>query len=197
MINKIKLAYQGLKIVFKNKKYISLAIILAVIFYAITNWIHNSEQIFQIASISSLTIGLKLQIIIKSLFMISNNFLNWWSFALMILVVIFFGLNISLLVYHYRQRWSMTKQAGTSLIGMVISFFGVGCAACGSVLLTILFGYSFAAALITFLPAHGAEFIILALILLLYSTYSLSRKVVGQIDCLIPAPPKEVDTLPQ
>jgi len=180
-----KLVDQGLKHVFRNKKYVLLSLGIAILFYVITNWLHNSALIGQIFTLPLLTTVVKFKLIISLLFATMSNFLNWWTFVLMLFVALFFGLNTSLLVYHYRQRWSITKQTGTSLISMVISFFGVGCAACGSVLLSTLFGYIFTAVLITFLPAHGVEFIILALILLLYSTYSLSRKVVGQTNCSV------------
>jgi len=54
---------------------------------------------------------------------------------------------------------------------------GVGCGACGSVILSSIIGLSASWTLIGVLPLHGAEFSMLAVVMLAYSILSLSRKL--------------------
>jgi hypothetical protein len=92
-----------------------------------------------------------------------------------------FGLNVSLLVFYMRMMrgsGGVVEQVGAlSLSGLISGFFGIGCAVCGSVILTSLLSLVGAAGLLAFLPLGGEEFSWLSLGLLMYALVVLVRRI--------------------
>ncbi len=66
-----------------------------------------------------------------------------------------------------------TKTGG--LVGL-FTILGIGCASCGTVVLTSVLGVVGAAGLITFLPLHGGEFQIIAFLIAYISLHVLLQK---------------------
>ncbi|WP_255171663.1 hypothetical protein [Natrononativus amylolyticus] len=94
--------------------------------------------------------------------------------ALLVVSGILFGVNLSMLVYHFRQERVTLQRGSGSLLGIVFGTLGAGCAACGTVVLAAVlsvFGIGGAAAL---LPFDGLEFAVLALLTLSLSIYWLA-----------------------
>ena len=68
---------------------------------------------------------------------------------------------------------------GHKKTGTLVGFFtvlGIGCASCGTVMLTSMLGVVGAASLVTFLPLHGGEFQIIAFLITLISLHILIQK---------------------
>lgn len=85
-----------------------------------------------------------------------------------------FGINIAMVVYHFREN-QVSIQGGTgSAIGAIFGTLGAGCAACGSVVLTGLLSFVGATSLLTVLPFDGLSFSALALLVFLFSIYWLA-----------------------
>lgn len=105
--------------------------------------------------------------------------LNLSTFAIVFILIIavLTGINIALLVYYFRRRAQFFRGSSMGFLGIASGIIGVGCSACGSVILSSFIGLSASWALIGWLPLHGAEFSILAILLLLYSIFSLSQKL--------------------
>ena len=102
------------------------------------------------------------------------------------MVAVLFGINIALLTYYIRRRQEKTgntKASLASLGGIVSAGLGIGCAACGSVVLTSLLGMFGAGSLLLLLPLHGAEFGIVGLILLLVSIRYLIKRIQDPLVC--------------
>ena len=74
---------------------------------------------------------------------------------------------------------SMVKRAGvaTGLFGITSGVVGMGCAACGSFLLTSMLSFVGASGILAFLPLGGGEFGILGVILLGISLYMTAKKI--------------------
>ncbi len=110
-------------------------------------------------------------------------FTNFTPFSgtVTVLVSILFGLNITLLTYYIRMmrgRGRTVHQVeALSIAGLVSGFFGIGCAVCGSVILTTVLGLFGAGGLLLLLPYGGEEFSVLAVLMLGYSLVLLNRRI--------------------
>ncbi len=93
-----------------------------------------------------------------------------------------FGLNAALIFHYMRDQVRVNHAAGASLAGIVIGLLGVGCAACGSVLLTSLLGIGAIAAL----PFGGQEFAWLGIVIIVASTFVIAEKIADP-NCRIPS----------
>ena len=71
------------------------------------------------------------------------------------------------------------------VIGIIVGFLGVGCASCGSLILSSIFGLSVTASFIGFLPFKGLELGILGIVILLISIYLVAKKIQDPLMCKI------------
>lgn len=93
------------------------------------------------------------------------------------------GINVSVLAHYFKRRIPLQKAMGVSTVGILGSFFGIGCASCGSVLLISLLGLSAAGGFIRLLPLHGMEFDIVSILILLSSLFFVARKIESPLVC--------------
>lgn len=101
-----------------------------------------------------------------------------------ILISIFLsGIVIALGVYAFRKRAQNVGAMGVSGAGMVSAFIGIGCASCGSLLLTALIPFLGIGAFVSILPFGGAEFSVLGIALLLVSAYLLLKQIAKPMTC--------------
>jgi hypothetical protein len=92
-----------------------------------------------------------------------------------VLTALLFGVNISIVTYYIRKRKMMLKKSGvaTSTLGLITGILGIGCASCGSLLVSLL-GLGGALA---FLPFGGQELGVIGVLLLLFSAYTLLHSI--------------------
>lgn len=67
--------------------------------------------------------------------------------------------------------------------GLILAFLGVGCAACGTALISILLGVFGFSTMLQVFPYQGEEVGYIGLLILLIATYSLSQKVAAPSVC--------------
>jgi hypothetical protein len=103
---------------------------------------------------------------------------GWLAFPLAAL----FGANAALVYAYMREQVALRHPAGASAVGIVIGLLGVGCAACGSVVLTSLLGVGFVAAL----PFGGRELAWLGLAIMIFALFDIVEKIADP-SCRIPA----------
>ncbi len=101
------------------------------------------------------------------------------------LTALLVGLNITMLIYYLRRQIRTLSAAGSSIAGIAVSILGVGCSACGSVILSSLIGFTAATQVLTFLPLQGKEFSLLAIGILVVSTYWIIHKIMTPGVCRI------------
>lgn len=97
-----------------------------------------------------------------------------------------FGVNAALLTCYIRRARGTTslKAAGQATFGgTVAAVFGIGCAACGSAVVLVLLQLLGITWVISYLPLHGAEFGLFGVGLLLYTTYTLARRIDAPLVC--------------
>jgi hypothetical protein len=141
------------------------------------------KTLWQYESVTVIEIGLLVLNLYGSL---GTNF-TVLSATYTVLIAVLFGLQITLLTHYIRSvRSKVTNLAnvGASGIGGLVSgFFGIGCAACGTFLLSsilVLFG---AGGVLAWLPFGGEEFGLLGVGLLVYANHLLVKKINAPLVC--------------
>ncbi|MDA1038198.1 MAG: hypothetical protein O2877_00740 [bacterium] len=158
--------------VFKHPSYLLLAISIAVGITVLAIWLPNISFLRHTAVSSAFTFTEKIDIFWSSLGSLKTNF-TLLSRTVTLLIAVLSGINIALFVFYLKTRRKIERSMGTSVLGTVAGLLGVGCTACGSVLLTSIFGIGATASFVGLLPFKGAEFGFLGIIIL---QTTLSRK---------------------
>jgi hypothetical protein len=145
---------------------------------------------FQLLWIVSQTASLsELLSLVGSLYgAITTNF-TFISASYTIAIAVLFGVNVALLTYYIQKmRNGLTGLSITGLTGLgglVSGSLGIGCAACGTFIFTSVLTLFGAGGVLAYLPLGGEEFGLLGVALLLYSIYSLTKKITHPLVCPI------------
>lgn len=176
-------ALVGLQNAFAQKNsirtYILSCISLLIGYFAFAN-LQSSLMYF---SYSSLSFFAKIKLFSISFFDI-GQFRETSILVLVVLVTVFGGLVMTLLkVYGQLRTDAITKSGLYSGIALVLALLGVGCAACGAVLLSTLLSFVGLSSLLVYFPYYGVEIGYLGVVILMYLSYSLSAKLANPYTC--------------
>lgn len=94
-----------------------------------------------------------------------------------------FGLNVAFAAYYVRRAVAYERAIGASAAGLLLSIVGVGCAACGSVLLSAILGTTASIGLLGILPFNGSEFAVIGIVVLAAAVLNIARKVASPLVC--------------
>jgi len=172
--------------IFKDIRYVGLASVVALIVFAFAVLIPNTKLLTQIIPNLNISLVVKLNLIFSLFGSIQTNF-TILSASYTIAIAILFGINVALFLHYVRnQRTGATKINGAAGIGGLVSgIFGIGCAACGTFILTWVLSLIGAAGIISFLPLGGEEFGILGVILLILSIRMIAKKIISPQTCSV------------
>lgn len=93
----------------------------------------------------------------------------------LVTLAVLLGLNLSLFVYYLRTH-DLTLRRGSGSVGsIVLGTLGAGCASCGSAVLAGVVSLVGGAGAVSLLPLDGLEFSLLAIPLILVSTYWIAH----------------------
>jgi len=174
---------KAFKDVFSHPSYIILAALGAFVIFAVANFMPNFGFLGAIVT-GDLSIGYKLAIIWSMLDYVRTNS-TLAPFVMIILVSILAGIDIALAIFYTRRKIVTDRAAGFGMLGIVGGFFGIGCSACGSVVLSSLIGVGASGQLVGILPLHGLEFSIASLIILIASIVYLAKHIENPKSCRI------------
>lgn len=176
----------GLYRVFSNPVYIVLSVGIALVVFTFAVLLPNFPLLSQILPSQSIELSDKVSLIFSLFESIQTNF-TAVSATYTILIAILFGMNVSLFTYFVYKQKAIIK--GTNSVagigGLVSGIFGIGCAACGTFILTWVLGLIGAASIISFLPLGGEEFGILGVVLLVYAVVVTAKKISTPQVCAI------------
>ena len=175
-----------LTLVFTRPQYVALAAAVAALVFAAAVWLPNWRLILILAASSSVSLGEMLGVLANLLLSIGTNF-TVLSASYTIAIAVLFGVNVSLLVYYIRTRRAAGARAGGALSvgGRVSGAFGIGCASCGTFILTAFLGLIGAGGALALLPLGGAEFGVLGVVLTGTATYWTIKKMNAPLACSI------------
>ena len=151
---------------------VSTCVLIFLLFLA-----QNGRGVIQIFSLTSLPFLRKLVLTLHSFFDVTSTFTSG-SLILVTLGSCLGGINISLAYTYMKIRGEVILKSGLySGIGLVFAFLGIGCAACGTALLSVILGFFGFSTMLALLPYQGAEIGYVGIIFLLIATYVLAKKV--------------------
>jgi hypothetical protein len=174
-----------LRRVFRHPRYILVATGVAFIVLSATLLLPNHAAILQIFSSHYFGWGIKLSFLWSLYGSLLTSF-TLFSGAYTVALAVLFGINIALLTFYIRRRQEVSRNTKihlSSVAGLVSGIFGIGCAACGSVIITSVLGLFGASSLLLLLPFHGAEFGVLGIVLLSISIRYLMKHINDPLVC--------------
>jgi hypothetical protein len=126
----------------------------------------------------SLPLENRLRILLELYPFVGGNFAPGAGLAL-VLVAALTGVNVTMVVYHFREHGVEVREGSGSLLAVVLGTLGAGCAACGSAVLVSLLSLVGVTGGVTVLPFDGAGFLVLAAVVILLSIHWLARGMRG------------------
>ena len=172
--------------VFKNKSYLLLSGVVALLTFAFAVWLPNIRLLFSLVTDPTVPVSVKISFPIRLFESIATNFTTL-SASYTIAIALLAGINVALFVYYVkRQRQLAQGSLAVGSVGIVSGILGMGCAACGSLILTSLLGTAGGIGVIAFLPLRGSEFGILGVVLLGIATYLLAKQINKPMVCEVP-----------
>ncbi|MFA5131910.1 MAG: hypothetical protein WC444_01130 [Candidatus Paceibacterota bacterium] len=173
----MKLLVLSLRLIMERRDSRMVIIISTLVFLFLLLLTQNGTAAYDALGFTSLSLSARIGLFFSTLFDIKNTFTTG-SFILAVLGSFLGGINISLAYTYMRLRGQIILRSGLySGIGVFMAFLGIGCAACGTALLSILLGFFGLSAMLNLLPYQGQEIGYIGLIFLSIASYSLAQKV--------------------
>lgn len=163
-------------------KYLTVAIVVFLMVIAFAAWLPNLHLITKTMTSSTMTLWQKTNLLTGLLGSLQTNFTPL-SRAVTFISAGLAGIQASLLAYYLRQTARVARSMDMSAVGVVTSMLGVGCASCGSVVLTSLIGFGSTTAMLGFLPFRGQEFGLLGIAILLFAIHITIKKINDPLVC--------------
>ena len=177
--------YQSFSRVFRHGWYVVGAALVALLVVSAAALLPNTAVLVQVLGSDAVLLSTKLTFLLSLYGSLLTNY-SLLSAALLLVTALLFGVNVALLTYYIKRRRRVSGDAAAKLAGVggtVSALFGIGCAACGSVVLTSVLGLFGASGLLLMLPYHGAEFALLGIVLLTIATYYLAKRIADPLVC--------------
>lgn len=181
LIFRFKLAAKGVFLALKSPQYLLLAIVISVVFAQFIFWMLNLNLLQYILSTPNLTITQKLAFLLQTTltFVGSANTLQGF---LLLAISIVQGAALSLLVFNFnRSKQIDRKSLSGSSIASFGAIIGLGCAACGTSLITPIVAIFFAGSAYAVADKVGLYASVIALFLGLYALYRIGYVTFGNI----------------
>lgn len=162
--------------ILRQPKYIVVTILVALMLVAFAAWLPNLHLITKAMTSSTMTLWQKTNLVTSLLGSLQTNFTPL-SRNLTIVSATLTGIQLSLLIYYLRRSIKIQQEMGISLAGVAANLLGVGCASCGSVVLTSLIGIGSATTILGILPFRGQEFGFVGIVILLIAISITLHKI--------------------
>lgn len=175
---KLQLSRNGMYGVLRRPKYLVLAIIISVLFFEIIFWFNNFPLLQYILGVPTLSPLAKLQFL-------ASTYTNLWQSTSSPLAVGLFilsilqGIVLSGLIFTMRRqtdRNTGVKVLGGSSVASILATLGLGCASCGTSLITPVLLFLFSSSSVALAENVGLGVTALAIIASLYALYSVGLK---------------------
>lgn len=171
--------------VFQRPFYAFIGVISSFTVFVLAIWLPNIRLVAQVL-FSSGSVSERISLPIALLGSVFTNF-STLSALYVVIMAVLFGVNVALVVFFLGRRIASVNKSGlaTGFIGVVSGTLGVGCAACGSLLVTVFLTWIGTGAFIRFMPFRGEEFGIAGVILLAVSVFLTAKRIKDPVVCKI------------
>ena len=184
--------FSALKKVFlsSGKGYAFAALLIAFFVIVLSTWLPNLNLVWNTVTSSTFSLGAKFEILVGLLGSLRTNMDPLGATSLIIISVLF-GVNGTMLLFYVKRQRKMVKSVqskkigGASFLGLVSGFLGIGCAACGTLVIAPLLSFLGASSLLAALPLGGQEFRVLSIGLLTWSVYLISKVIQDPALCKV------------
>jgi hypothetical protein len=177
-----------LRQVFSEGRYVVLASAAALVTFVMTTWLANLNLVWEIAISNSMALGQKFKILAALIGSIGTNF-TVFSALMAITISILFGVSLALVVYDLRYwraaRGASAGATAAGLSGLMSGLLGIGCAACGSFLLSPVLVFLGLGTLLPLLPLGGEELGLVGIAMLVMVIILYARRIGRQGACLV------------
>ena len=176
---------KALRIVFKRPLYIFVSILVALSIAGITLLWTNLPLLLNMLSNDATSFGFVLTLAGKLLWGAPHS-MGSLAVTMIIVNATLLGIIVSMLWYAWRKKYtkgSWRKLFGATGTGTLAALLGVGCIACGPLLVGSILAMFGAGGLLLLLPFHGAELGLLAVVLLGYALYTLAKLITAPAVC--------------
>ena len=170
--------------VFVYPSYIALGSTLALVAFLSAVWLPNLGLIRDVFYGSSAPLTAKLGIVLSLLGGIATNF-SLLTAGYTVAIAVLFGITAAMIVYLLKQK--RIAAAGQNIAlgsgALASGVLGIGCAACGSLILGGAVPFLGAAGALAVLPLNGEEFGLLSVALLFVSLLLISKTIAEPAAC--------------
>lgn len=175
---------RALRQVFRKPAYALLAFAVGATVFAFAVWLPNIPLIVQVMGHPGVPLIQKLELPVSLLRSIATNFTPF-SASYTVAIAVLFGVDFAMIVYFLRRRVDDATHGGVAagFFGIASGAIGMGCASCGSFLLTSTLSFFGAAGILAALPLQGGEFGIFGVILLGASLVVTARQIQNPAVC--------------
>ena len=172
---------QKLKSIYKNAWSWVITLLVFLVFLSLIVVFQNLELVQVVLNSGTLSVTQKIKTLLSLYGSLESN-ASTLSLASTLVLGALFAIHTAVFIKVIKERKRLT--GATGILGMLTGLFGVGCAACGSLLITGVFATG-AGVLLTSLPFGGVEFSILGIILLAISLRKLLKQYQEPIVCSV------------
>ncbi|MES2437007.1 MAG: hypothetical protein V4519_03255 [Patescibacteria group bacterium] len=181
----MKVILEALKSVMYSPIYFLLTLVISFLTLIFVILLPNFGLISQVFGDMSIPIDLKLNLVKGLLGGITTNF-SVFSAAYTVIISLFFGINITFVLFLLKKRISLNRKVfATGFGGTFAGVIGIGCAACGTFILSSILSVIGASGALALLPLNGGEFGLISIGLLVVSIYLISKTIVQPAVCEI------------
>ncbi len=167
----------GLRLVMSRKDGVIVILVSSFVFLFLLLVSQNGQAAFQVFNFVAIDFLDKVILFLKTIFDIGNAFTTS-TLLLATLGSLLAGINLALTYVYMKTRGEMLFKSGLYTgAGLVLAIFGVGCAACGTALLSVVLSFFGFSTMLSVFPYQGQEIGYIGLIFLFIATYFLSKKI--------------------
>lgn len=172
------------KLLYFKPQYFFLAALISILFYELIFWFLNLGLAQYLLTSPFLSLSDKLSVAISSYSGIFTYPLSGLATTLF-MVSILQGITIACFTYIIRHERKISKGmvknlGGTGLTGL-LSVLGLGCAACGTSLVTPILTFFFASSSVALAEAVGFYSVLFALLIAMITTYLVGLKLATKL----------------
>lgn len=169
-----KLLGRGIFTVLRTPGYAVLTAVVALVSLGVFIFSQNIQLLLDLVVFGDVPIASKLGIL-TGLYTSVITVAEPLSSVVLVTTAVLVGVNVSTLTYYVRTQDLTLRRGSGSVGGLVLGTLGAGCASCGSAVLAGVVSLFGGAGALSLLPLDGLEFSLLAVPLLLLSTFWIVR----------------------